>query len=68
MLVAACHVQRPPATYQSQAQPGPDCLATCDKEYKACAYGSECMMVAECDMEICIPRKQDCQARCAEGQ
>lgn len=47
--------------------PGPDCEAICHHQYKECANGDPCMMVVECDMEVCIPRKQDCLAHCASG-
>ena len=65
--LAACAAQRSPATLvsQSQPQPGPDCLAICTQQYKECAYGSQCMMVARCDMDVCIPRQQNCEAHCA---
>jgi hypothetical protein len=67
-VLAACQPLTPPKPFVSQAQPGPTCLPTCDKEYKECANGSTCMMTAQCDMEVCIPRKQDCQARCSDGR
>lgn len=44
--------------------PGPTCEATCHRQYKECANGSRCMMAPQCDMEICIPEKQECLAHC----
>jgi hypothetical protein len=45
------------------------CADTCAADYKECAYGSQCMMVQECILEICIPAENDCKARCdAAGQ
>jgi len=48
--------------------PGPDCEAVCHHQYKECANGDPCMMSAQCDLEVCIPRKQDCLAHCAGGK
>ena len=63
--LAACAAQRSPAPPASQPQPGPNCVAICTQQYKECAYGSQCMMVAECDMNVCIPQQQNCEAHCA---
>ena len=63
--LAACAAQRSPTPPDSQPQPGPNCVATCTQQYKECAYGSQFMMVAECDMNVCIPQQQNCEAHCA---
>ena len=45
-------------------QSGGSCLDQCREQYKDCAYGSECMMVQECIMDICIPAENECRVRC----
>ena len=39
-VLATCQPLTPPKPFVSQAQLGPTCLATCEKEYKECANGS----------------------------
>lgn len=67
-ILAACAGAKPPQLgTPAFPPPGPDCEAICHHQYKECANGSRCMMVAQCDMEVCIPEKQDCLAHCASG-
>ena len=66
--LAACAAQRAPVPPDLQPQPGPNCVAICTQQYKECAYGSQCMMVAACDMNVCIPQQQNCEAHCAGRQ
>ena len=63
--LAGCAVRASPSTSASQAPGGSECLAACTKQYKECAYGSECMMVQECILEQCIPPEQNCERSCA---
>lgn len=65
VVVTACAgQQRKPTGPPPFPAPGPDCEAICHHQYKECANGSRCMMVPRCDMEVCVPEKQECLAHC----
>ncbi|MCC6764021.1 MAG: hypothetical protein IT293_05090 [Deltaproteobacteria bacterium] len=66
--LAACAAAAKPAGPPPFPSPGPDCQTICHRQYKECANGDPCMMTPACDMEVCIPRKQDCLAHCAGAQ
>ena len=66
--LAGCAAASAPKGPPPFPPPGPDCEATCQHQYKECANGDPCMMAPGCDMEICIPRKQDCLAHCTGGK